>query len=108
MKVTVVMEEESRDAAEAKPQAGQDAVAVPADGDHDHDDENDGDGDDDGDDGDGDGDDGGDDDGDDGATCSSGDATMEALSVPAGDHRWLQVHPEWHHCIVILKPSSNV
>ena len=93
MKVTVVMEEESRDAAEAKPQAGQDAVAVPADGDHDHDDENDGDG---------------DDDGDDGATCSSGDATMEALSVPAGDHRWLQVHPEWHHCIIIVKPSSNV
>ena len=33
MKVTVVMEEESRDAAEAKPQAGQDAVAVPANGD---------------------------------------------------------------------------
>ena len=48
MKVTVVMEEESRDAAEAKPQAGQDAVAVPVDGDHDHDhdDENDDDGDD--------------------------------------------------------------
>ena len=91
MKVTVVMEEESRDAAEAKPQAGQDAVAVPANGDHDDDDDDDNNG-----------------DGDDGATCSSGDATMEALSVPAGDHRWLQVHPEWHHCIIIVKPSSNV
>ena len=93
MKVTVVRESERREAAEASPQVGQDAVAVPGD-----DDREDDDGDVDGD------DDGGGEDGDGyhhNFTRSARNATMEAFSVPACDYCWLQVHPALSYLVIL-------
>ena len=84
-----------REAAEARPQVGQDAVAVPG-----HDDYQDDD--------DGDDDDDSDDDDDDGEadyhcnfTGSARNATMEAFSVSTCDHCWLQVHPELSYLVIL-------
>ena len=98
----MVRESERREAAEASPQVGQDAVAVPGDDDGEDDDEDDGDVD-----GDDDGGGGGDNDDDDGVgyhqnfTCSARNTTMEAFSVPTRDHCWLQVHPALSYLVIL-------